>query len=109
MSQVPNRAFENRLALVTGAEGAIGSAVVAALRAAGARVVAADAQSGSMSRSRPRSARSLDGSSRPSVRSIRWSMSQASPRSARRRHLRRPSGTACSTSTSRAAFCVARL
>ncbi|MEN9774818.1 MAG: hypothetical protein RL322_1888 [Pseudomonadota bacterium] len=42
MSQVPKGAFERRLALVTGAEGAIGSAVVAALRAAGARVVAAD-------------------------------------------------------------------
>ena len=42
MSHVPQGAFENRLALVTGAEGAIGSAVLAALRAAGARVVAAD-------------------------------------------------------------------
>jgi len=35
--------FSNRIALVTGADGAIGSAVVSALRAAGARVVAADA------------------------------------------------------------------
>jgi len=35
--------FGDRIALVTGADGAIGSAVVSALRAAGARVVAADA------------------------------------------------------------------
>jgi 3-oxoacyl-[acyl-carrier protein] reductase len=42
ISPLTESRFSDRLALVTGAEGAIGSGVVAALRAAGARVVAAD-------------------------------------------------------------------
>ncbi len=46
MSEAPSAgpsSFEGRIALVTGADGAIGSAVTAALRARGARVIAADA------------------------------------------------------------------
>jgi 3-oxoacyl-[acyl-carrier protein] reductase len=44
MMSLPSESrFSDRLAFVTGADGAIGSAVVAALRATGARVVAADA------------------------------------------------------------------